>query len=192
MENNSVQNSTSPNNPAPKNTTPLVSLHKTFLRTVLLESPDPIRFFKTQNLKMQIDMNLNTKLWNISETEFEFQLLANIRADFQGSTVYLLNLTQVGLFSIEASTLSEQEVQKIIYSLCPNALIPYLRESISDFTQKAGFEPLLINPINLEVDFKRVVKDGKNEQFIKGEPQNPSSSNTLPLNIKPGKKNSVH
>ena len=33
---------------------------------------------------------------------------------------------------------------------CPNIVFPYLRETISDVVIRAGFPPLLLNPVNFE------------------------------------------
>ena len=34
--------------------------------------------------------------------------------------------------------------------VCPNILYPYLREVVSDVAIRAGFAPVLLNPINFE------------------------------------------
>jgi preprotein translocase subunit SecB len=41
----------------------------------------------------------------------------------------------------------------IVGITCPNILIPYARESISDLTIRGGFQPVLLNPINFEALF---------------------------------------
>jgi preprotein translocase subunit SecB len=33
---------------------------------------------------------------------------------------------------------------------CPNIVFPYLRETVSDVVIRAGFPPLLLNPVNFE------------------------------------------
>jgi preprotein translocase subunit SecB len=33
---------------------------------------------------------------------------------------------------------------------CPNILFPYAREAVSDLVVRAGFPPVLLNPINFE------------------------------------------
>lgn len=34
--------------------------------------------------------------------------------------------------------------------VCPNILFPYLRESVSDTVIRAGFPPVILNPVNFE------------------------------------------
>lgn len=36
---------------------------------------------------------------------------------------------------------------------CPNIVFPYLRETVSDVIIRAGFPPLLLNPVNFEALF---------------------------------------
>ena len=33
---------------------------------------------------------------------------------------------------------------------CPNILFPYVRETISDLVNRAGFPPVILSPINFE------------------------------------------
>lgn len=38
----------------------------------------------------------------------------------------------------------------ILAVMCPNILFPYLRALVSDVSVRAGFAPVLLNPINFE------------------------------------------
>ena len=41
-------------------------------------------------------------------------------------------------------------MEMVLAITCPNILFPYAREAISDLVTKAGFSPVLLNPINFE------------------------------------------
>ena len=47
---------------------------------------------------------------------------------------------------------------------CPNILLPFVREAISDLVGKGGFPQLLINPINFEALFHQKMMAQQAEQ----------------------------
>ena len=66
-------------------------------------------------------------------------------------TVFLVEVTQAGIFQIR--NVPEENLEMIIGITCPNILFPYARESVSDLVVRAGFMPVLLNPINFEALF---------------------------------------
>jgi preprotein translocase subunit SecB len=48
--------------------------------------------------------------------------------------------------------------------VCPNILYPYLREVVSDLAVRAGFAPVLLNPINFDALYQQ------QQQQAQGEP----------------------
>jgi len=44
----------------------------------------------------------------------------------------------------------DEQMDPVLKITCPNILFPYAREVISDLTVKAGFPPVLLNPISFE------------------------------------------
>lgn len=64
-------------------------------------------------------------------------------------TAFLIEVTQAGIFALR--NIPEENLEMIIAITCPNILFPYAREAISDLVIKAGFAPVLLNPINFEM-----------------------------------------
>ncbi|MBC7946200.1 MAG: protein-export chaperone SecB, partial [Burkholderiales bacterium] len=42
---------------------------------------------------------------------------------------------------------------------CPNILFPYVRETISDVVTRAGFPPVILNPMNFETLYQQRKQD---------------------------------
>ena len=38
---------------------------------------------------------------------------------------------------------------------CPNILFPYARETVSDIINRAGFQPVLLAPVNFEALYRQ-------------------------------------
>jgi preprotein translocase subunit SecB len=65
--------------------------------------------------------------------------------------VFLVVVTQAGIFQIR--NVPEENIEMIVGITCPNILFPYAREAVSDLVVRAGFQPVLLNPINFEALF---------------------------------------
>ena len=63
-------------------------------------------------------------------------------------TLFLIEVEQGGLFRI-ANVLPEM-LPQILGITCPNLLYPYAREVVSDASVRAGFMPIVLQPINFE------------------------------------------
>jgi preprotein translocase subunit SecB len=44
----------------------------------------------------------------------------------------------------------EEQVEPLIAVACPNILFPYARETVSDAVTRAGFSPIVLQPVNFE------------------------------------------
>ncbi|MCL4723154.1 MAG: protein-export chaperone SecB, partial [Rhodocyclaceae bacterium] len=43
-----------------------------------------------------------------------------------------------------------EEIEPVLAIACPNILFPYARESVSDTITRAGFQPVILAPVNFE------------------------------------------
>ena len=62
--------------------------------------------------------------------------------------LFLIEAKQAGIFQVR--NLPPEEQETVLGVVCPNILYPYLREVVSDVAVRAGFAPVLLNPINFE------------------------------------------
>ena len=46
------------------------------------------------------------------------------------------------------------DMDAVLGIACPNILFPYVREVISDIVVRAGFPPVMLNPVNFEAIFQ--------------------------------------
>ena len=53
------------------------------------------------------------------------------------------------------SGVPEEELDLALNIACPNVLLPFAREAISDLVTKSGFPQLLLSPINFEALYQQ-------------------------------------
>lgn len=124
------------------------SIEKIYVKDLSLEIPHaPQIFLELDNTKLNVEMNTTSK--PIDDGVFEVVLVANVSAGLpDGRTVFLVEVAQAGIFQVR--NIPEAELEPVLMVGCPNILFPYVRESVSDTLTRAGFQPVLLQPMNFE------------------------------------------
>ncbi len=128
-------------------------IQKIYTKDISFESPNtPSVFLKEWN--PDVNMELNTGA-NKTETEsvYEVVLTITITVKISDETIYLTEVHQAGLFTING--FSDTDMGAILGSFCPNALFPYAREAISDLVTRGGFPQLLLAPVNFDALYQQ-------------------------------------
>ena len=130
-----------------KNQGPGFGIEKLFLIDVSVEIPNSPEIF-TNREAPQISVELNNAAKPLSDGYYEVSLQITVTSKQSEETAFLVEVTQSGIFKI--LNVPEDGMEMVLAITCPNILFPYAREAISDLVTKAGFSPVVLNPINFE------------------------------------------
>ena len=84
----------------------------------------------------------------LSEDAFEVVLTATVTSKIGEKTVFLVEVGQGGIFRLR--NIPEENLEALLSIACPNILFPYAREVVSDAVVRAGFAPVILQPVNFE------------------------------------------
>lgn len=126
------------------------SIEKIYLKDASLEIPNAPQIF-TDRSQPQVGIELSNFAQQLEENIFEVAIKVTVTSKIEDKTVFLVEVTQAGIFQIRG--VPEENLEMIVGITCPNILFPYARESVSDLVVRAGFQPVLLNPINFEALF---------------------------------------
>ena len=84
---------------------------------------------------------------------FEVVITATVTSKIGEKVMFLVEVKQAGIFRIR--NLPSGDMEAILAVMCPNILFPYLRETVSSLTVRAGFPPVLLNPINFDALYQQ-------------------------------------
>lgn len=133
-------------------TGPQVLLQKIYLKDASVELPTAPGVF-TKNEQPQIDIALNTSATNLGNDAFQVVLTVTVTGKLTtGETAFLVEIQQAGIFTI-AGFANNADVEMVLGTFCPNTLFPFAREAAADFIQRAGFPPILLQPVNFDALF---------------------------------------
>ena len=126
---------------------PTFSIEKIYLKDLSVEVPNaPEVFLETEAPTMEV--NINSAARTVQEAMFEVVLSVTITARIKDKAVFLVEVAQAGVFQIR--NVPEQDMGPLLGIACPNTLFPYVRETISTVTSRAGFQPVLLAPMSFE------------------------------------------
>lgn len=129
---------------------PGFSIEKIYLKDASLEIPNAPQIF-TDRTQPQVGVELGNFAQMLEDGVFEVSIKVTVTSKIEDKTVFLVEVTQAGIFQIR--NVPEENLEMIAGITCPNILFPYAREAVSDLVVRAGFQPVLLNPINFEALF---------------------------------------
>ena len=126
---------------------PVFSIEKIYVKDLSLEAPNAPQIF-LQKENPQVGIELQNKAAKIDDGVFEVVVTVTVTSKTQDKVAFLVEVAQAGIFQIR--NVPEENISAILGITCPNILFPYAREAVSDMVTRAGFPPVLLNPINFE------------------------------------------
>jgi preprotein translocase subunit SecB len=126
---------------------PVFSIEKIYLKDLSFEAPNvPQIFLQMEN--PQVGIELQNKAGRLDDGVFEVVVTITVTSKVQDKVAFLVEVAQAGIFVVR--NVPQEAISGILAVTCPNILFPYAREAISNIITRAGFQPILLNPINFE------------------------------------------
>ena len=126
---------------------PAFNIEKIYVKDLSLEIPNAPGIFLEREAP-QVNLQLNTKSEMIKDELYEVQVMVTVTAKVKDTVMFLVEVHQAGIFRIR--NVPENEIAPVLGIGCPNIIFPYLRETVSDIVSRAGFPPVILNPVNFE------------------------------------------
>ncbi|MBI2379688.1 MAG: protein-export chaperone SecB [Gammaproteobacteria bacterium] len=134
---------------------PEYAIQKLYVRDLSLEAPHAPEIFN-EAYAPQIEMEMNAKNRQVGEDLFEVVLAITVTAKLGEKVAYLAEVHQAGLFTIK--NLDPMSLRHAVQAFSPNILFPYAREAVSDLVTRAGFPPLVLQPVNFDALFAQQIQ----------------------------------
>lgn len=133
---------------------PVFNIEKIYVKDLSLEIPHAPGIFLERE-SPHIDLQLHSQATSIEQGVYEVLITITVtsRLKEKDKVVFLIEAKQAGIFQVR--NLPPEEVEQVLGVVCPNIIFPYLREVVSDLAVRAGFAPVLLNPINFDVLFQQ-------------------------------------
>ena len=130
---------------------PTFSVEKIYVKDLSLEVPSAPQVF-LQAGEPQLEVQLNHKAQSIDGVLFDVALSVTVTAKVADKTLFLVEAVQAGIFQILG--VPESDLAPVLGVICPNVLFPYVRETISDMVNRAGFPPVVLQHMSFDAAYQ--------------------------------------
>jgi len=134
------------------NNQPVFNIEKIYVKDISLEIPHAPHIFLERE-SPQIDVQLSTQTETIEADVFEVMITNTVTAKIGEKVMFLIEAKQAGIFRL--GNLPKEDMEPVLAVMCPNILFPYLRELVSNTAVRAGFAPVLLNPVNFDMLYQQ-------------------------------------
>ena len=145
-------------------TQPTFSIEKLFVKDISLEIPNAPQVFLEREAPT-VDIQLHHNSTQVEDGVYQTVLTVTVTAKVGERTMFLVEAGQAGVFIVR--NIGAAELDAILGIACPNILFPYAREVISDIVVRAGFPPVVLNPVN----FEAIYQQQREQQAAQAAPQ---------------------
>lgn len=147
-----------PNGLQEGNVTPGLAVNAQYIKDLSFENPAAIDNLLRQDEEASTLVNIEVSCQPLQDTIFEVSLGIKGHVQRGEQTVYLIELTYAGIFTLTG--LAEEIAKFILFVECPRLLFPFARNLVAQVTQESGFPPLYLKP----VDFAELLKQRLEEE----------------------------
>src|SRR3989338_9069300 len=135
-----------------ENSQPMFTIEQLSVRDLSLELPHAPHIFLERD-NPQIEVQLNTETATIEADVYEVMITTTVTAKVGEKVMFLIEAKQAGIFRL--SNLPKEDMESVLAVMCPSILFPYLREVVSNVAVRAGFSPVMLNPVNFEMLYQQ-------------------------------------
>lgn len=132
------------------------AIEKIYVRDLSIEVPNAPEIFLEQAAP-EVEVQLNTQGRAVAEGVYEAVLTVTVTAKLGDKTMFLVEAGQGGVFRI--MNVPGEQIEALIAVACPSVLFPYAREAVSDAITRAGFQPIVLQPVNFEAMYMQRLQE---------------------------------
>ncbi|MFK7840805.1 MAG: protein-export chaperone SecB [Sphingorhabdus sp.] len=126
-------------------TAPQIGVISQYVKDLSVENPNAPDVYQW-NAQPQIDVQFNIGSSNVSDEVHEVELKIDVTAKADEGVAFAIELLYCGLFGLR--NVSDEQAHPFLFAEAPRLLFPFARAIISDAVRDAGFQALLLEPID--------------------------------------------
>jgi len=126
-------------------TQPQIGVLSQYVKDLSVENPNAPDVYQW-NAQPQIDVQFNIGSSRVSDEVHEVELKIDVTAKADEGVAFAIELLYCGLFGLRNVT--EEQAHPFLFAEAPRLLFPFARAIISDAGRDAGFQSLLLEPID--------------------------------------------
>lgn len=145
-------------------------IQKVYVKDLSFEAPNAPQIFMTQSPMnpRPPELELSYATSKLPEGLHEVVIHVTLTFKVDDKTAFIIEVKQAGIFVLMG--FQQERFDYMLNGVCPNALFPYARETVTDVSTRGGFQPFFLPAINFEAMYMQHVAQAQAKQ----QPADPS------------------
>ena len=122
-------------------------IQKIYVKNISLETPSSPQIFREQ-WQPSVHMDIANSANDLGDNLYDVTLSVTATVSHGEKTIYLVEVQQAGIFLM--ADFPKEIIGRMVATVCPNIMFPFVREIVSDLVTRAGFPQLLLAPVNFD------------------------------------------
>lgn len=144
---------------------PQIGVISQYVKDLSVENPNAPDVYQWE-VQPQIDVQFNIGSKPVSDEVNEVELKIDVVAKADQGIAFQVELLYCGLFGLR--NVSDEQAHPFLFAEAPRLLFPFARAIVSDAVRDAGFQPLMLEPIDFTALYMQ-----QREQMAAGEEAQP-------------------
>ena len=124
---------------------PQIGVLSQYVKDLSVENPNAPDVYQWEG-QPQIDVQFNIGATEVSDEVHEVELKIEVTAKADQGVAFGVELLYCGLFGLRNVT--DDQAHPFLFAEAPRLLFPFARAIVSDAVRDAGFQPLMLEPID--------------------------------------------
>ena len=146
---------------------PQIGVISQYVKDLSVENPNAPDVYQWDS-QPQIDVQFNIASNGVADETHEVELKIDVTAKADQGVAFGVELVYCGLFGMR--NVPDDQAHPFLFAEAPRLLFPFARAIISDAVRDAGFQPLMLEPIDFTALYMQQREQMAAEQGEAGQP----------------------
>lgn len=124
---------------------PTAGIISQYVKDLSVENPNAPDVYSWEE-QPKIDLQFNIGADKVNEEIHEVELKINLTASAQKGNIYLIELSYCALVGLR--NMPDEAAHAFLFAEAPRILFPFARRIVADAVRDAGFQPMMLDPID--------------------------------------------
>jgi len=139
---------------------PQIGIETQYIKDLSFENPLGPKASTMEKTSPEVSIEVTTGARPLGDGRYEVTLLIRGEARTKDTTVFILELTYGGVFTL--ANVPDDAVAPVLMIEGARLLFPFARNIVADVSRDGGFPPLFINPIDFVELYREQHMNGEN------------------------------
>lgn len=138
---------------------PEFAIEQIYIKDLSWEAPTPLHMLEAE-WKPNAEVKMQHTHEQVGDSEhYNVAMTTTVSVSIDTRNVFVAEVVQCGTFTLK--NFAPEQLEHVLEVYCPNILLPYARQHLSDVIVRGGFPPLFIGPVDFESQFNAKKADAQ-------------------------------